>query len=196
MDEEKKQDQEPTNEQEQQPSGTPPSLSDEQWELAFQHPRFKDLAKRAKEAEARLKEREQAERDAAKEELKAKQEFAKLYEQAQDEVVALKAELDDLRAAQIAGAKRQAVALAARKAGLNDRAADDAHLFVRLDDINLADDGSPDMAQVAKLVKALAQERPYLVEKRSDPGTPPGRKPAPGQAGSGQPPVPVPPLTL
>lgn len=180
------------------PHGTPPQVGswEDFWKLAFEHPRFRDLAQRAKEAEAKLKEREEADKLAEKADLEKRREFEQLYTQAQDEITALKAELEQIQADRRATVKQHAVVAAARKAGFNERAAEDVHLFVDLAQIAMSEAGEPDRAQIERLVKALGQERPYMVEKRSDGGSPPGRR-TPAQSSGGQaPPVPVRPLTL
>lgn len=164
------------NQNQQQPPA-PPADDEEFLRKAFEHPRFKELTKRAKEAEAQLAkiEKERADAEAAK--LKESAQFQTLYEQAQAKAAQLEADLTAVQAERQADMKRAALRDAAQAAGFNPQAAKDAPLFVDLAQVELDDTGKPIKATVDRAIKALAQERAYLLEKRSDAGSPANRRP-------------------
>lgn len=149
------------------------------WDEVFQHERFKGLLKRAKEAEAALekqaKDRESAE--AAK--LAEQQRFEELYQKEQAKAQKL---ADDLRQAQLTALndrKRRAVQDAARthEPAFSKEALADVMVFVDLESLEVGEDGAVKGVEAA--VKALAKEKPYMLEqKRTDPGSPAGRKTA------------------
>lgn len=158
-------------------AGTPPGLTDEQWVLAFEHPRFKELTKRAKEAETALAKQEDDRKTAEEARLKEQNDFKALWEKAEADKAAAVAEAERVKAERIADLKRLAVAQAAQAQNFHPKAAQDAHRFIDLAALPLTDAGAVDAAAVEKAVKALATEHPYMLGngQRQDPGTPPGR---------------------
>lgn len=162
--------------QAQQPPA-PPADDEEFLRKAFEHPRFKDLAKRAKEAEAQLAKVEKERADAEQAKLKEAAQFQTLYEQAQAKAAKLEADLTAIQAERQADTKRAALRAAALAAGFNQQAANDAPLFVDLAQVELDEAGKPLKATVERAIKALAQERAYMLEKRADGGSPATRRP-------------------
>lgn len=162
----------------QRPADAPPAT----WEEVFQHERFKQLLKRAKEAEAALEaiNREKAEAEAAK--LKEQARYEELFQREQQKAAKLAEELETLKRNQELERKRQAVLEAARahEPPFAKEALSDVALFIDLEALQVDDDGK--IKGVEAAVKELAKAKPYMLEqKRSDPGSPAGR-PATGPA--------------
>lgn len=158
-----------------------PDVPPTSWEEVFQHERFKQLLDRAKKAEDALE--KQAKDLAAADQAKLLEQarFQELYEAEQKRAADLEQKLagavqrfDDAR-------KRQAVesAALAHEPKFRAEALGDLQLFIPLDKLRLGEDGKVSGAEAA--VRALAKDRPYMLEQRDDPGSPAGKRPA-GQA--------------
>lgn len=149
------------------------------WDEVFQHERFKQLVKRAKEAEAALEKtaRDREAAEAAK--LKEQQRFEELYQKEQQRAAELEQKLTETQRATVNERKRRAVEDAARahEPRFSAEAIKDVPVFVDLDGLEVGEDGSVKGVEAA--IKALAKDRPYMLEqKRQDPGSPAGRKAA------------------
>jgi hypothetical protein len=137
--------------------------------------RFDEINKRMKAAEAELAKQRKATEDAKTAELAEKQEYEKLYQTETQKAASLAKQLADLQAAAQLDRIRTAVESEARKAGFTEPA--DAYLFLSLDAVEMDDAGKP--KGVEKLVKDLAQNKPYLVAQRTaTPGNGAGPRPA------------------
>ena len=148
------------------------------WDLVFQHPRFKELQKAAKEAQAALAAQQQAQSEAEQAKLKEQAEWKQLYETAEVAAKKLKDELDAKNAAMLKREKQLAMQDAARshEPPFISEAIGDVLVLISVDD--LPDDDELARAAAAR-VKDLAKSKPWLLQTtRSDPGSPPGRKPA------------------
>jgi len=155
----------------QPPVGPPPT-----WDEVFKHPRFAQLNQRAKEAEKKLTDLEQAAEDAKQTQLVEQQKFKELYEAESAKRTALEGQLTQLQAQQVAMAKRRAIEETARafKPAFTAKAVEDAHLFVDLAALTLDEAGHVQGVEAA--IKQLAEERPYMLEvRRADGGSPPAR---------------------
>lgn len=158
--------------------GTPPAgLTEEQWKLAFEHPRFKELTKQAKDAKAALEKLESDRKTAEETRLKEQENFKALWEKAEADKAAALAEAERVKAERIADAKRAAIQAAAARANFHPQAAAEAHRFIDLAAVPLTDAGAVDAAAVEKAVKALGEAQPYMLGAagRQDPGSPPNR---------------------
>lgn len=149
------------------------------WDEVFQHDRFKQLVKRAKEAEAALEKtaRDQEAAEAAK--LKEQQRYEELYQKAEAKAAELEQRLTETQRATLNERKRRAVEDAARthEPAFSKEALADVMVFVDLESLEVGEDGAVKGVEAA--VKALAKEKPYMLEqKRTDPGSPAGRKTA------------------
>ena len=148
------------------------------WDEIFKHPRFKELQKAAKEAQAALAARDAAQAKAEDDKLKEQAKYQQLYETAEKRAAQLKDELDAKNAAMLRREKQLAIQDAARS---NDppfipEAIGDVLLLIQADELP---DGDELPKAAAAQVKALAKAKPWLLQTtRSDPGSPPGRKPA------------------
>ena len=125
----------------------PVTLTDEQLQAAFQHPRFKELAQQAKEA----KELKAAQAQREEEEAKAKGEFEKLADQYKSEAQQAKDALATERA-------NNSIFAEAVKAGITDM--DAAVKLIDRGSIKINDDGS--VEGVAEAVAKLVEAKPYL----------------------------------
>lgn len=160
------------------------------WEDVFKHPRFKELQRQAKEATAALA-AQQAEQAAAEQaKLKEQQQWQQLYETTEAAAAKLKAELQQAHASMARREKQLAIQDAARnhEPPFIAEAIGDVLLLISVDDLP---DGDELSKAAAAQVKALATAKPWLLQTtRSDPGSPPGRKPAGGAGkptGTGKP---------
>ena len=146
------------------------------WDEIFKHPRFKELQKQAKEAQAALAAQQQAQSEAEQAKLKEQAEWKQLYETAEVAAKKLKDELDAKTTAMLRREKQLAIQDAARS---NDppfipEAISDVLLLIQADELPEGDE-LPKAA--AAKVKDLAKAKPWLLQTtRSDPGSPPGRK--------------------
>lgn len=172
------------------PNGQTADGVPQSWEDVFKHPRFKELQKQAKEAQAALA-AQQAEREAAEQaKLKDEAKWQQLYETTEAAAAKLKAELQQAHASMARREKQLAIQDAARnhEPPFIAEAIGDVLLLISVDDLPDGDD-LPKAAQAK--VKALAEAKPWLLQTtRSDPGSPPGRKPAGGAGkptGTGKP---------
>ena len=148
------------------------------WDEVFKHPRFKELQKATKEAQAALAAQQQAQAEAEQAKLKEEAKWQQLYETAEVAAKKLKDELDAKNAAMLRREKQLAVQDAARshEPPFIAEAIGDVLILISVDDL-------PDDDELAKTaaarVKDLAKSKPWLLQTtRSDPGSPPGRKPA------------------
>ena len=146
------------------------------WDKVFQHPRFKELQKAAKEAQAALAAQQQAQSEAEQAKLKEQAEWKQLYETAEVAAKKLKDELDAKNAAMLKREKQLAIQDAARshEPPFIAEAIGDVLLLIATDELP---DGDELPKAAAAQVKALAKAKPWLLQTtRSDPGSPPGRK--------------------
>lgn len=136
------------------------NLNEEQWALAFNHPRFKELNQKAKELE-KIKlelEKQEAER------LKEKEDWKTLAEKREMEINELKNSVQNQT-------KRQAIISQAVSLGVRKEAIDDVIRLVDLNNLTIENDSVINADQV---VKELVMNKPYLLaesEKRTI-GTP------------------------
>ena len=124
-------------------------LSEEQWKVAFEHPRFKDLNAKAKDYDKLLK--QQSEKEEA--ELRAKEQFKELAEKKEAEIVALKESIT-------ARDKRQALMTEAVKAGVRAEALDDVVRLVDIGSVELDEEGNP--VNATQTIQSLLEAKPYL----------------------------------
>ena len=167
------------------PDGVPQS-----WEDVFKHPRFKELQRTAKEAQAALAAPQEAQATAADDEHKEQAKWQQLYETTEAAAAKLKAELQQAHASMARREKQLAIQDAARnhEPPFIAEAIGDVLVLIQADELPDGED-LPKAAQ--SKVKALAEAKPWLLQTtRSDPGSPPGRKPAGGAGkptGTGKP---------
>jgi hypothetical protein len=146
------------------------------WDLVFQHPRFKELQRTAKEAQAALTAQQQAQAEAEQAKLKEQAEWKQLYETAEVAAKKLKYELDAKTTAMQRREKQLAIQDAARshEPPFITEAISDVLLLIPVDELPDGDDLSK---AAAAQVRDLAKAKPWLLQTtRSDPGSPPGRK--------------------
>lgn len=164
----------------------PPASLDE----VFKHPRFKELQKATKEAQAALAAQQAAQAEAEQAKLKEQAKWQELYETTEKRAAQLKDELDAKTAAMSKREKQLAVKEAARS---NDppfiaEAIDDILLLIQVDELP---DGDELPRSAAARVKEIAKIKPWLLQTtRTDPGSPPGRRPVGGvgkPTGTGKP---------
>lgn len=167
-----------------------PDAVPQSWDEVFKHPRFKELQKAAKEAQAALDAQKQAQADAEQAKLKEQARWQELYEAEQARAKQAQAELEQAKLGALRNLKQQAIKDAARshEPPFVAEAIPDILVLVAVDE--LPDDG--DMAKAAEAqVKELAKAKPWLLtQARKDPGSPPGRQPIGGvtkQTGTGKP---------
>ena len=164
------------------------------WDTIYKTPQFQsivaDYKKRAKAAEAALAAQQEAQAKAAEDELKEQAKWQQLYETTEAAAAKLKAELQQAHASMARRERQLAIQDAARnhEPPFIPAAIGDVLLLIQADDLPDGDD-LPKAAQAK--VKALAESKPWLLQTvRSDPGSPPGRKPAGGTGkpnGTGKP---------
>ena len=146
------------------------------WDEIFKHPRFKELQKAAKEAQAALAAQQQAQSEAEQAKLKEDAKWQQLYETAEVAAKKLKDELDAKNAAMLKREKQLAIQAAARPNAppFIPEAIGDVLLLIATDELPEGDE-LPKAA--AAQVKALAKAKPWLLQTtRSDPGSPAGRR--------------------
>jgi len=164
------------------------------WEVIHKTPHFQsiiaDYNKRAKAAEAALAEQAKAQAKAEDEKLAQQAEWQKLAEKREKEAAEALAQLAEERRQRQHDTKRRAVEDAARQhePAFVPEAIPVLLRMVELDELP-DDDTLPKAVQDA--VKALAKANLYMLQTaRTDPGSPPGRKPAGGAGkptGTGKP---------
>ena len=155
---------------------TAPDAPPASWDEVFKHPRFKELQKTTKEAQAALAAQQQAQSEAEQAKLKEQAEWKQLYETAEVAAKKLKDELDAKNAAILKREKQLATQDAARshEPPFIAEAIGDVLLLIAADELPEGDE-LPKAA--AAQVKALAVAKPWLLQTtRSDPGSPPGRR--------------------
>lgn len=152
------------------------------WDAIHKTPHFQsiiaDYNKRAKAAEAALAAKEKAEAKAAEDKLKKDAEWQQLYETTEAAAAKLKDELDATHAAMARREKQLAIQDAARQHDppFITEAIGDVLILIQADELP---DGDELPKAAAAQVKALAKAKPWLLSTaRTDPGSPPGRKPA------------------
>jgi len=128
------------------------TLTDEQWETAFKHSRFKSLNERASKAEKALAKLTQKADEDAEGKLKDDKKWQELAEKKEKEVEALNARVT-------LASKTRSIIEEAIKLGIKDT--DAATKLIDLKTIELDEDGKPTNA--AEVVKALAKAKPYLI---------------------------------
>jgi len=172
------------------PNGQTADGVPQSWEDVFKHPRFKELQRTAKEAQAALAAQQEAQAKAAEDKLKEEAKWQQLYETAEAAAAKLKNELQQAQAAMLRREKQLALQDAARshEPPFIAEALGDVLVLIQADELPDGDE-LPKAAQ--SKVKALAEAKPWLLQTtRSDPGSPPGRKPAGGAGkptGTGKP---------
>ena len=156
------------------------------WDTIYKTPQFQsvvaDYKKRAKAAEAALAAQEAAQAKAAEDKLKEEAKWQQLYETTEAAAAKLKDELQQTQAAMLRREKQLALQDAARshEPPFIAEALGDVLVLIQADELP---DGDELPKAAAAQVKALATAKPWLLQTtRSDPGSPPGRKPA-GSAG-------------
>lgn len=141
------------------------------WEAIFEHPRFKELTKRAKEAEGKIEAAEAARQAAEQAELLKRQEFQTLYEQEKARADELHGKLtaaeqtarrkDNLRALMDAANKQQPP--------WAPEAVQNLARFVEQEAL----DGELDAKAAEAQIKAIAAAHPYVLKpQRADAGSP------------------------
>lgn len=125
-------------------------LSAEQWELAFKHPRFKELTERAKELDKLRKEIEKQEET----KLKEKEEFKTLADKYQAENEMLKKQI-------VNQAKKQALLSQAVALGVRKEALDDVIRLVDLESIQVDESGN--VTNADSVLKQLVESKSYLL---------------------------------
>ena len=148
------------------------------WEAIFTHPRIKEALKEAKDAKAALAAQQAAQAKAEDDKLAQQAEWQKLAEKREKEAAEALAQLSEERMARQRDTKRWTVEKAAQQhdPAFVPEAIPILLRMVELDELP-DDDTLPKAVQDA--VKAFAKANPYMLQTtRSDPGSPPGRKPA------------------
>ncbi len=134
------------------------NLSEEQWSLAFNHPRFKELNQKAKELEKIKSELEKQEA----ERLKEKEDWKTLAEKRELEINELKNSVQNQ-------AKRQAIISQAVSLGVRKEAIDDV---IRLVDLNTLQFENDKVINADSVVKELLFNKPRLaIRQAGDPIT-------------------------
>ena len=164
------------------------------WDTIYKTPQFQsvvaDYKKRAKAAEAALAAQQAAQEAAEQAKLKDEAKWQQLYETTEAAAAKLKDELQQTQAAMLRREKQLALQDAARshEPPFIAEALGDVLILIQADELPEGDE-LPKAAQ--SKVKALATAKPWLLQTtRSDPGSPPGRKPAGGAGkptGTGKP---------
>lgn len=145
-------------------------------------PKFtqEDVDRLIKERLARQKaqyedEQRKAQSAAEQKQLEEKEQFKELAEKRQGEVEALTKRLEAMEAERLNDKKRRALEAEASKANFANPG--DAAVFVQLDQLEMDEDGN--VKNAGALIKALADERPYLLqEAKPSPGNSRGPRPA------------------
>ena len=152
------------------------------WDAIYKTPQFQSIVagykKEAKEAKAALAAKDAAQSEAEQAKLKEQEDWKRLFETTEAAAKKLKGELDAKNAAYLRREKQLAIQDAARshKPPFISEAIGDVLVLIPVDDLP---DGDELAKAAAAQVKALATAKPWLLEtQRSDPGSPPGRKPA------------------
>ncbi len=148
------------------------------WDDIFKHPRIKEALKEAKDAKAALAAQQAAQAKAEDDKLAQQAEWQKLAEKREKEAAEALAQLSEERMARQRDTKRWTVEKAAQQhdPAFVPEAIPILLRMVELDELP-DDDTLPKAVQDA--VKAFAKANPYMLQTtRSDPGSPPGRKPA------------------
>jgi hypothetical protein len=127
------------------------TLTDEQWETAFKSPRFKELSQKAKEAEARLQEIENAKKSEAEKKLLEEKKYEELLKAKEDELMQLRTEREQ-------SVKQQSIISVAVKLGARDPDA----IAKLIDQTKVAVDKDGNVSGVEDAVKALLADKPYL----------------------------------
>lgn len=125
-------------------------LSEEQWELAFAHPRFKELNLKAKELEKLKEDQKKAE----EQKLKEQEEYKTLADKYQQDNENLKKQITNQM-------KKQSVISEAIKSGVRKDAIDDVVKLVDIDSLEVDESGNP--INTSEKVKSLLESKPYLL---------------------------------
>ena len=137
--------------------------------------RFAEVAKRAKEAEKKLEAFEAAQAKAEEAKLTEQQKYAQLYETEKTKAATLEARMAELQTTIRKEKILRAVEAEANKAKFAEPA--DAFAFINLDDIEI-DEATGAVKGADKLVKKLAESKPYLLAQTQVGGVPATPKPA------------------
>jgi hypothetical protein len=160
---------------ENKPTVTPDADVPPTWEAIFEHPRFKELTKRAKAAEQKLTDVENAQRLAEEAKLKEQARFQELYEAEKQRATDLAAQLT----ATAQAAKRTANLHALQAAAQRHQppwAAEAVKNLARFVEADVLDAELDDKAADAQ-IKQIVTAQPYvLMPQRADHGSPPLRK--------------------
>jgi hypothetical protein len=133
------------------------TLSDEQWEKVFQHPRFAKLNERAKEAETELKKLEKQKEKELQEKLKEEGKYQELLEEKEKELEQLNSSLAEYKL------NNEVFSIA------NSLNVVDTDAVVKLlDRSKLETDKNGDYINLEEVVKELISEKPYLAKAGSD----------------------------
>ena len=162
----------------QAPTPPAPDAPPASWDEIFKHPRIKEALQAAKEAKAALEAQKLAQAAAEDDKLKQQAEWQKLAEKREKEAADALAQLAAERQGRHNDTKRRAVEDAARQ---HDPAfvAEAIPVLLRMVELDELPDDDTLPNAVQNTVKALAKANPYMLQTtRSDPGSPPGRKPA------------------
>lgn len=137
--------------------------------------RFDEVAKRAYDAEKKLKAFETAQAKAEEAKLTEQQKYAQLYETEKTKATTLEARMAELQTTIRKEKILRAVEAEANKAKFAEPA--DAFAFINLDDIEI-DEATGAVKGADKLVKKLAEAKPYLLSQTQVGGVPATPKPA------------------
>ena len=129
-----------------------PTLTDEQWEIAFKNPRFKSLNERATKAEKELEKFNKAKAEAEENKLKEDKKWQELAEKKESDYKSLTEKFN-------LSVKTRSIIEEAVKLGIKDT--DAATKLVDINSIELDENGVATNA--AEIVKALAEAKPYLI---------------------------------
>jgi hypothetical protein len=129
-------------------------------EIVITKNRFDEVAKRAYEAERKLKVIEAAQAKADEAKLTEQQKFAELYETEKRKAARLEASLTEMQATIRKDKILRAVEVEARKHAFTEPA--DAFAFINLDSIEI-DEATGAVKGADQLVKDLAKAKPYLL---------------------------------
>jgi len=123
--------------------------------------RFQQINQQMRAMEAKLSERDDAEKAAADAKLKEQGKLQELLDAKSAELDAAQQQIDALDAAQRTTSVIRAIESAATEIGFANPA--DATAFLELDAVELDDDGAP--IGIVERIKTMADERPYLLAK-------------------------------
>ena len=133
------------------------NLSEEQWELAYKSPRFKQLNDRAKEAEAKVAEVEKANQKELQRKLKEEGKLEELLGEKEKEIEKLTSTLDSVNL------NSQIISVASKL-----KVVDTDVVAKLIDTGKLEKDKEGNYLNVESVVQELISEKPYLAGVQSD----------------------------